>query len=301
MTSRKLSVIAPITMNDAQLSASDVPEDDTYSAWSGATPYAAGNTVYVASTHRRYEAVISNTGNDPTTDNGTNWIDAGATTKWRPFDGVIGHTATRATSLYYEIQPATYCNGIALFGLSGGSVRIRQTAASYDRTISLVDTSDIVGWLEYATWSPTYKTEIVVDDVPGAAGSTVRIDLDATGGTAIVGEIAMGRVTRLGDAIAPTSISSTSYSSVTRDLEGNATIVSRPYTIRASYTYSVLRRDEGRVNRYLSGRLDRPSVFFTGANDDDRGTQVYGLILDHDIPISGESESFATLRVEGVI
>lgn len=41
--------------------------------WDASIPYAA-NQVVIASNSKPYRAVISNTGNDPTTDNGTNWV-----------------------------------------------------------------------------------------------------------------------------------------------------------------------------------------------------------------------------------
>jgi len=75
-----MKVIEPITITNTILSSSNVAEND-YTAWSSGTSYSIGDKVMVVgTTHKNYESKTnSNLGNDPTTDDGTNWIDLGAT------------------------------------------------------------------------------------------------------------------------------------------------------------------------------------------------------------------------------
>jgi len=89
-----MQIIKPITVTDSILTATNVPEND-FPQWAAGTTYSIGNKVVSLTTHKIYESLInSNLGNNPTTDDGTKWLDLGATTRWKAFDTKIGNRAT---------------------------------------------------------------------------------------------------------------------------------------------------------------------------------------------------------------
>ncbi|MFP3324922.1 hypothetical protein R0K05_17790, partial [Planococcus sp. SIMBA_160] len=69
------NILSPMAVTEAELVATNVPEDD-HPDWSATATYEAGARVISTVTHRIYESVIdSNTGQDPTLDDGSNWLE----------------------------------------------------------------------------------------------------------------------------------------------------------------------------------------------------------------------------------
>lgn len=297
-------LIDPVTITAALIDSTDIPVDDTYSAWNGGTGYTTGQTVYVG--EQRYRAVTGSTGQNPETDTtNTYWLPTEKATRYRPFDGVIGHYVEASNSLYYRFDLNRRVDTIALFNVLAETVRVRVWNGSgtlvHDETTTIVNTTLIVDWFSYFFWEPEYSQEILLTGIPGYADHEIRIDVDAGSGTARVGEIVLGRAYKLGDSVAGTSLGILDFSTVERDAFGNATVTERAYADRATYNVTVTRGDELRFKRLLAARRAKPTVFFTGATDANRGTLLYGFPKDWDIPISGDTESFATITVEGVI
>ena len=78
-----MKLIRPETVTDTIFQSSDVPEND-YSAWLVGTTYADGDRVIVTTPniHKIYESQQgANTGNDPTTDDGTWWVEVSSTNR----------------------------------------------------------------------------------------------------------------------------------------------------------------------------------------------------------------------------
>jgi hypothetical protein len=57
----------------------------------GGTTYADGDRVIVTTGyHKIYESQqAANTGNDPTTDDGTWWLEVSSTNRWKMFDAIV--------------------------------------------------------------------------------------------------------------------------------------------------------------------------------------------------------------------
>jgi hypothetical protein len=113
-----MRIIEPIAINDTILTDSNVPEDD-HPEWDASTSYLAGDKVIVISTHRIYEALQATTGDDPATDDGTNWLDIGATNRYRAFDGSIEGQTVQASSIQYEFTLTGNFGGLALLNIIG--------------------------------------------------------------------------------------------------------------------------------------------------------------------------------------
>ena len=105
-----MKLLRPVTITDAMLTSSTVPEND-HPAWSAGTAYVTGNRVILASTHRRYEALAASTGVNPATDP-TKWLDLGPTNRWAMFDARVGTASTRAASLQAVLAPVVHEQGL---------------------------------------------------------------------------------------------------------------------------------------------------------------------------------------------
>ncbi|MHC9235019.1 hypothetical protein ACX9MO_05180 [Pseudooceanicola sp. 502str34] len=108
-----MRIISPITVTESLLTDTNLTEDD-HDEWDVSTTYSAEDRVIVLSTHKVYESVSgSNLGYDPTTDDGTWWIEVSATNKWKAFDLRLSDQAENAGTITYEITAASLITGIA--------------------------------------------------------------------------------------------------------------------------------------------------------------------------------------------
>ena len=83
-----MKLIQPTTVTDSKLTSSNVTEND-YAAWSNSTTYTVGQKVIVIATHKIYECLINNKNKYPpdyTSGTLPEWLDLGATNKWKMFD-----------------------------------------------------------------------------------------------------------------------------------------------------------------------------------------------------------------------
>ena len=301
-----MQAIEPLTITDSILTSSTVPEDD-YAAWSSGTTYSLGNKVIVVSVHKVYESAInSNTGNDPTTDDGTNWIEVGATNRWKAFDQKLSDPVQQANSISYTFTTTdTIVNSIALFALAADTVQITVTpdgagSPVYDETYNLLDTTSIVDWYTYFFDPAGVKErELLVLDLPSYSSATITITITDTGNTAEVGQIVMGSLVTLGRTGYGTTVGIEDYSRKERDAFGNAVIIERAFAQKADYEVEIITQDTRRVQRFLSEYRAKPVVWI-GNQDPSYGLIVYGFYTQFSINLATPSISYTTLEVEGL-
>ena len=305
-----MKVIEPVAVTDAELMASNVPPTG-YAPWDAVATYANGARVYKAAVPGRayrtvYESqVVGNIAKDPAKDDGTNWLEIGATDRFLAFDRKIASQVNRATSITYSINPPSLITGIAFFGLDAQSVRVQIYDASaalvYDLTKSLVDTTEIVDWFSFCTWAGDYDTEAMFIGVPGYSGHQIDITISAPTGTASVGQIVLGQVHALGGTQDGTGLGIDDYSIKDRDDFGNALLIERAFAQTVNFQFYLPTRDARRVHRILSRLRATPSVYFAGEDMIEYGTSVFGFFQDFDIPLSASGTSYATLQIEGLV
>lgn len=296
-----MRVIEPMPITDAVLSASNVPETD-HAAWSVATSYTVGQRVILLSTHRVYEAVANSIGVNPATDTGAFWLEIGATNRWKAFDSRIADPVVRAGNITYTLVPDELVDGMAFFGLNALSVRLRVQDPSlvnvFDQTVSLVDRSEAVNWFAWFYDPIRYDTEALITDFPGFVGNSLLITV--SGSSVEIGQIVTGRVLSLGQSLVGTAIGFTDYSRKERDDFGRPIIVERDVADRTEFQFSFPPGDARRVKRVAVRLRASPAVYFTGVNDAQFGTMVFGFNNGIDVPLT-EGVSFATMEVEGLV
>ena len=132
-----MDIIKPVTVTNSILTSSNVAEND-YGEWSSSTTYADGdNVIVIGTTHKVYESLVgSNLNNDPTTDDGTNWLELSATNRWKAFDQKIAAQVSNLNSIEYQFNDAnSNITALSMFGLSGTTCNVTVTDAD------LVDTT----------------------------------------------------------------------------------------------------------------------------------------------------------------
>ena len=299
-----MKLIEPMPVTDAELTASNIAETD-YPVWSALTSYVAlDRVIVIGSTHKVYEAVGPTLGDDPVGDDGTNWLEIGATKRWKAFDLKIADAAIRASSITYSITPTQLVTGIAFFGLNAGSVRVRiydtNPTKIYDVTIDLVDETDVVDWFTFFFGGVVYDSEALFIGIPGYTGYRVDITIDASSGDAEVGQIVLGTVHTLGVTLDGTTVGIEDFSTKDRDPFGAATIVERAFADQTEFNFS-LKTDNARwVKRTLSRVRATPAVYFSDEDSVRFGTTVFGFFQGFSIPLSAGGTSFATLDIEGL-
>lgn len=300
-----MRIIRPVTVTDSILDSSNVPEND-YAEWAVGTTYNIGDKVIVLSTHRVYESLIgSNTGNNPTTDDGTKWLNIGATNRWRAFDGTISDQVTNTTTITYSFDPQVVVNSIAFFNLDATEVVVTVTdpveGVVYDNTVSLTDNGAVTDWWAYFFEPIVRKSEIALFDLPNYGSATLDVEVNtATGDTAKVGQIVFGNQKSLGLTTYGTTVSIQDYSTKDTDAFGNVVITERRFAQLVDYDVKVLTSAVRDVQKTLATYRATPLVY-SGTEDGTYGDLVYGYYRSFNINISTPSLSDATIEVEGLV
>lgn len=301
-----MQAIEPFIVTDSSLTSSNVPEND-YAAWASGTTYNLGDRVISTSTHKVYESAInSNVGNDPTTDDGTNWIEVGATNRWKAFDQRISDPVVNAGTIEYTITiTGQVINAIGFFGLDADTVQIKITPFGgstpvYDKTYDLLDTTGVYDWYTYFFEPATLKDEqLLVVDLPAYSSATIEIIITETSGDAKVGQIALGNLVTLGKTGYGTTIGIEDYSRKERDTFGNPIIIERVFAQKADYEIEMPLQDARRVQKFLADYRATPVVWI-GNQDPSFGLIVYGFYTQFSINLATPALSYTTLEVEGL-
>jgi hypothetical protein len=300
-----MQIIKPVTVTNSILTSSNVPETD-YAEWASGTTYADGDLVIViGTTHKVYESLVnSNLGNDPTTDDGTNWLEVSATNRWKAFDQKISEPVTNLNSIQYTFSdPSSNITSVALFGLKGITANVTVTSDAtevYNRDISLTDNRNIVDWYTYFFEEQVQKEQAQWLDIPPYLGSSVQVTVTAnTGETAELGQLVLGFLSDLGATTYGTSISIEDFSRKETDDFGNFIVVQRAFAQLADFDVQFETQNARKIQRTLAGFRATPIVYI-GSEDTSYGTTIYGFYRRFDLTLEGPSLSFGAIEVEGL-
>lgn len=301
-----MQLVRPIAVTDAVLTATNVAE--AVSAWAAPTTYALGATIYrvIDNVHQGFtSAQNGNTGRDPATDDGTWWTATGPTNRWAMFDASVSSQTSNANTIEVELTlPSTErMDAIYLAGLEGVSVRIQvedPTAGPvYDQTFSLADTDGISGWFEWFFEPVSYRTELLVTDLPYGAGSIVTVTINNAGGTARCGALVTGFRKRLGDTRWGVKTEIRDYSQFIEDEFGNRVLVERAYRKIASCEVILENRFKDAVERELAACRAQVRLYI--ADEDYTTLAILGTgrwAVEMSLP---PSRSLCSLQLESIV
>jgi len=301
-----MDIIKPITVTDSVLTSTNIAEND-YAEWNSGTTYAIGDKVISVTTHRIYESVTaSNLNNDPTTDDGTNWLNIGATNRWKAFDQYISDPVSNTTSIQYTLTPpnGSIPSAVALLNLKGISANVTVTDSVdgevYNTDIDLLDNRNIVDWYTYFFEEQVQREEALFLDIPPYIGAVVSVTVqEEVGQTAELGQLIFGFLSDVGLTVYGTSIGIEDYSIKDRDAFGNAIIVQRNFSQTVDFDVQFETQNARKIQKTLAALRATPVVYL-GSTDVSYGTLVYGFYRRFDITLETPSYAFASIEVEGL-
>ena len=298
-----MKIIRPVTIDDAVFQSSDVPEND-YAAWAVGTTYAAGDRVIVTTGyHKIYESKLGgNVGNDPTTDDGTNWLEISSTNRWKMFNAIVQEQTVQATQINTVLQSASVVNSLALINIVGTTVVITMTDAVegvvYNETFNLTSYSGIQDWYAYFFEPIVRKNQLALTNLPPYANASISVTVNA-GADAKVGALVIGQFADLGLSQHGASISIIDYSTKTTDAQGRITITDGPYADKMDVDVILDTSTIGQANTTLSSLRTTPAVWVAEDNNDD--LVIYGYYREFDIILSNPTISRLSLEIEGLV
>lgn len=278
-------------------------EGDSYKSWASGTAYVTGDTVIDLRTHHAYEALQSTTGDDPTTDAGTNWLDLGPTNRWAMFDTANSSQSSRSDEIDVTFTPGQACDSLALMNLTAASVQIVVTSVVgggtvYDQTFDLSDNGFITDWRHYFFDPVSYQADLIVNDLPQYADAVVQVIISHPGAVAECGALVIGASTTLGGTIYGASTGIIDFSRKVADDFGNYTLVERTYAKRARFKVFCLNTQIDSISAQLA-RVRATPVIYQGT-DDYAMTWIYGFFRDFSVDIEYPRHSYLNLEAEGL-
>lgn len=299
-----MKIVKPIAMTAGMLTAHSIAETD-YAAWSGATTYAAGDHVISTATHRIYEsAAAGNIAHDPTTDDGTWWVDIAPTTRWAMFDGAVGSVSSAASTIVVTLTPGQIIDSLVLLDVTAASVEIEMLDEAAGGVV-YAETYDLTGAVVIDDWW-LYFTEpfgdpvpyVAVNDLPAYYSGEITVAISGSG-TVSVGTLAIGRATDLGDTERLGSrIGIVDYSRKTTDDFGVTTLTERAYAKRASVPIVINNDRLDAVARALAAIRATAVIFISNQGFD--ALVIYGWLREWGVVIAYSDQSELSLDIEGL-
>lgn len=298
-----MKFIKPITVTDAKLTSSTVPETD-YAAYNAGTTYALGNRVIRTSTHRIYESVQNgNTGNTPES-SPTWWLDVSPTNKWAMFDTSVGSVTSDGTPIVVEITPGEAIDSIALLDVGGSTtieVLVENGATTvFSETYDMSDDAVLLDWYMYFFEAIEVKEQLIVQNIPPYSGAVITITINADT-TAQCGTLVLGSMKPLGCTRYGASVSIIDYSIKETDAFGITTVTERTYAKRLEAQIELKNTAIDYVTKALTGIRALPVVWIA---DNDTGMAdsliLYGFYKDWSIDIAYFEDSIGSLVVESL-
>jgi hypothetical protein len=276
----------------------------TYSAWSSGTTYAAGATILVVATHRVYESVqAGNTNHDPTTDDGTWWIDIGPTNKWAMLDTSVGTTTTRSQLIDATVDPGIIGSLALLDVVDATSVTVTMLDAPggtevYSQTFDMGDAAPLIDWYAYFFDAMQPRTYLLVDDLPPYSAGRISVSV-AGDGVIGVGTLVIGDLVDVGDVRHGVRVGIIDYSRKETDTWGVTRVVERAYAKRVE---AEIISDNGTVDFLAQKLASVRAVPVVWLFDDAYSSLVlYGWIKDWSINIAYPNHSEIGITVEGLV
>lgn len=299
-----MKFINPVAITDAMLISSTRAEND-YTAWASGATYALAARVISTTTHRIYESVqAGNLNHNPTTDDGSWWIDVGPTNRWAMFDQTVGTVTAQATPLTVVLAPGAV-TALALLDIEGADVTVTMTdtpggTVVYSHTAALIeDDPPVVDWWTYYTSEFAQRASVILDGLPYYATCRLTVAITAVA-TARCGTLAAGRSVTIGKTLAKPKIGITDYSRKETDEWGVTSVVQRAYARRIDVDVLLDSVLVDSVALALAQVRATPVVWIGDNLGHYDSMMIYGWVRDWDIVIAGPVISEARLTIEGL-
>jgi len=304
-----MKVIKSNTVTPTTLTSTDVPENDE-TEWDTSTNYHLGDKAMVTTTangaatatHKIYESVHSQSNNDPTIDDGTNWTEVSSTNRFKMFNDVVQEQTTQANIIDVTITPAVVTTALAAINVDCASITVVVTDPSegivYNQTFEMTSYSGITNWYDYFFTAIDRKQELSILGLPPYSQAAIDVTFNDSGATAKVGALVLGTSATIGDSQYGASFGIIDYSTKSVDSQGRTTITAGTYSDEADIDVVIETGRFAEVKKILTDLRTTPSVWI--AEDNTEGTIIYGYYREFDVLLTGPVVSMCTLSIEGL-
>lgn len=298
-----MKVLLPLTITDARLTSSSLPENDYgASAWSSATTYAINN--YVIYLHRVYQS-LQNSNLNKVPDAATSatwWNDLGPTNRWAMFDHSTGTVSTATADIEVVITPNAVVNAVGLVGAVGTEVQVEVTDPTdgvvYDQT-QLIESAPMASWYDYFFAENTYSRQIYFEDLPLYYAAPITITIRGSS-TRSVGALLVGTIHELGSAQYGVGSDFKDYSRKTTDTFGSYEFIQRGFADRNSYTLNVESTDLPRIRSLRPTLRALPCMWICTDQTDLDIFTTYGWFSNFKVVLNFPTFAVCQLDIEGL-
>lgn len=303
-----MKLIRPVTVTDAMLISSTIAEPDgSESAWNSGTTYAAGNEVYLASTHRRYRSVqSSNTNHDPATDDGSWWLNIGGTNKWAMFDDYVSTASIETSSPLTVVFDPGVVDALYLYGMVGDTATITMTNGAGGPTVYTAELDLQVpvvnDWYSYYFEPFRQVPYFVLTDLPPYLNGRITVSIADSGGAPTCGMCIPGRTYTIGGTQYGVEAGIRDYSrKVTDEATGFTTLEQRKFakTMRAQIRTDAAMFAE--VTEKLEQLRSTPCVWVGDSTGDIQPLTMYGYYKDFRLVVDYPTFGLYSLEIEGMV
>lgn len=284
----------------------------TETAYNAATTYPVLATVSSAATHRVYESLqAANVGNPipvPPETFTAWWLDVGPTNKWAMFDLSRNTQTVHTSPLTVVLTPGQRINTVGLTGIVGNSLVISATSVTgggtvYGPVTFDLNTRQVVDGYDYAFQPFSTRPSKVVFDVPPFTDIIITITISATEGNVKCGAVVIGTYVYIGMVLQHAKADSLNFSSITRDLWGNVTLVPRRSVPKTTQT---LLLPSSRTNKVMAAKaaLDARPALWTGLDDTTSDwfemLEILGIYKQFEFDAAQAEQAEITLELEEI-
>lgn len=268
-----MQVIQPVKVTPAKLISTNVPIDDA-PAWTAGS-YSVGDKV--VKDYYVYESVADSNTATPGSETVLpfKWINLGSVNAYLMFNKKVGNKwlinryTENPDEINVTIRPGTIVNSVGFTGVRATTIRVIATTTLegvvYDKTVTMSDPS-VNNWYDYWFKPIERKDNTVFLDLPSYGNADIQVIVSSPGGTAIVGNLVIGRKERIGNATYGSSLGSESYSRTSEDEFGNVSVISRGYRRYAEFDVVIMKDQLTQVERLLNSLRDEATMYI-GSSD----------------------------------
>lgn len=302
-----ISIVDPVTITDAMLTSTNVPETD-YSAWSSGTTYAVGARVILTSTHRIYESLqASNLNKNPVTET-TWWVEVSPTNRWKVFDlsnqSQTVYPGNSPPNITYEVTLGQSVGVIGILNLTGASsvsVTVDDPVYGivYDQEYDISQVPlQSTWWHWFFGTRSAASNQVIIQDIPAYPNASITVSI--TGNTSLAaGVILFGQANQFSLGMKyGARLGIQDYSRKETNDFGDIVFVERAFAKRATYEIFLDNSEVDQLQSYLSSVRAKP-VLWIGSNEFE-ATTIFGFYKNFDILLSYTDHAECSLEIEGL-
>ncbi len=298
-----MKIIRPISVTDAMLLSSSIPENDC-PAYLSTTTYALDQRVMVVSPglHKIYRSLQANNKDHLPSISPTFWVEESPTNRWKMFDTSITSQAENKDSIVVTLATSGICNGIALLNIDCTIIRVTavdaQDGVVYDKVHNPASKSGITDWYSYFFEPILTVTDKTFTDLPLYPNMTITVTLTNVGHTVRCGGLIVGHVKKIGTTQRGAKIGIADYSVKARDVFGNFNVIERAFSKRVTFPLwldtSALDQTQNLFAKYRATPIVYIGIERFGS------TIVYGFYKDFSVDITYQNYAVCSIEIEGL-